>query len=591
MPADNWPEENKRLERCPNDLVGLALPDIRAGREPAQIADALIDALVELLRPEFAYFRLNESIDGAAAEWARSRSRRDIRPHEIGRTLERWLAADTSDRQLVLPNPVGDGVVSAAVFRLGLPDEVGRVIVGSERSDFPTPTEQLLMHLAANQAAIGLQHARHLRQQRRARKELEHRVGERSAELAAANRELLKEILERAHAQAELELSERRYAIATTAGGVGVWDWNLLTGEIHVDAALKRALGFEDHEIANHIDSWGSHAYPGDAAHVRRAAEAVIEGSIPALEVEHRMLHKDGTIRWFLARGSAVRSPDGRAVRMVGTETDITEAETARARLQDTRDELARLSRLTALGQFAASIAHDVSQPLCAILMNSRACLQLLSHLNPPLPEIATALQEIADAGNRAKEMMQRYRALFQNPRVEKLPLDINGVIRQVIPLVRSRLHRSDIALTTSLGDDVPALTGDRAELQQVLLNLIVNAADALEGVHGRSRQIRIDSCLTPDATVRISVRDNGIGLQNVNIDRLFILAYTTKPSNAGIGLSVSRSIVEAHGGRLWAEPNDVQGATFCFTIPPTADRPAGLGLRAASAVAHIGVG
>lgn len=393
---------------------------------------------------------------------------------------------------------------------------------------------------------------------------------------------LLLQRARRRRAEASLWQSEQRYELATAAGRVGVWDWNLLTNEIFVDPALKRMLGFADHEIANHIDSWVSRMHPDDAGLLRR--EAYLDGGRTTYEVEHRMLHRDGSIRWFLARGSAVRLPDGRAVRIVGTDTDITKRKATEARLQATQDELARVSRLTALGELAASIAHEISQPLSAILMNARACLRWLGSSTPPLEEIRAALLDVAEAGTRAKELMHRNRELFQNHTVEKLLLNVNSVVRDVALLARTRLQNSQIALRLTLDDGLPAVFGDRVELQQVILNLVLNAIDAMETVDPHLREIQIESRLTGEGMVRITVRDHGIGLEGVDEGRMFTPTYTTKPSGMGVGLSISRSIVEAHGGALRAEPTDGPGATFCVTLPAAA---AGIVAPDAATAAH----
>ncbi len=378
---------------------------------------------------------------------------------------------------------------------------------------------------------------------------------------------LLVQRARRRRTEALLKQSEQRYELATAAGRVGVWDWNLETNQIYVDPALKRALGFADHEIDNHLDSWGKRVHPEDISRVLMEAQAHIDGRTPCYECEHRMLHRDGSVRWFLARGSAERLPDGRVVRIIGTDTDITERKSAEAGLEETRHELARVARVTTLAEFAASIAHEVSQPLTAILMNVKACLRWLESPAPPSDDLHAALLDIADAANRANDVMSRNRTLFRHHTVEKQFLNINSVVRDVAALARTRLQQSQVTLETTLDEDLPAVFGDRVELQQVLLNLLLNAIEAMEAVHPRSRRLQIDSRLTGEGLVQITVRDTGIGLGEVDFERMFTAFYTTKPAGTGVGLSISRFIVEAHGGLLWADRSDGPGATFCFTI------------------------
>jgi PAS domain S-box-containing protein len=382
---------------------------------------------------------------------------------------------------------------------------------------------------------------------------------------------LLTQRRKRRRTEALLTRSEQRYALATAAAMVGVWEWNLETGELYIDPMLKGATGFSGVEIADRVDAWMDRVHAEDKGRVRAELQALLDGRTASYAAEYRILHRDGTTLWFLARGSVVRLPDGRAVKMVGSAIDITERKRAEARLHEAEEELARMSRLTALGEFATSIAHEVSQPLSAILMNSSACQRLLGHSPPPLSEIRSALAEIVDDCKRAKELMRRNRELFQHHTVEKLPLDINLVVRDVVRIARTRALHGNVTLGATLDENLPAVLGDRLELQQVVLNLLQNALDAVEPVDPRQRRIHIRSGLDRADMVRIEVQDAGVGLGRVDVGRIFMPLYTTKPSGTGVGLSISRSIVEAHGGRLWAEPNDGPGTCFVFTLPTAA--------------------
>jgi PAS domain S-box-containing protein len=377
---------------------------------------------------------------------------------------------------------------------------------------------------------------------------------------------VVRNLTERRRTEAALRDSQERYARATAAGSVGVWDWNLETNEIYVDPSLKAILGYEDHEIKNHLEDWGRCVHPDDGPSVLARADEYLRGRSPYYEVEHRMLHRNGSVRWFLARGSVVRH-DGRPVRIIGTDTDITDRKKSELALQEAQADLSRVSRLTALGEFAASIAHEVRQPLTAILMNAKTCLRWISDAAPDLTEIRAALVDVVDAGNRADEVIRRSRELFRHHTVQKAPLDINQVIEDVTLLARDRLLGSQVALVPSLAPNLPAVYGDRVELRQVLLNLIANSIDAMETIEPGSRLIEVITALTDDM-VKVSVSDTGIGLEGVDVHRMFTLSYTTKPAGTGVGLAVSRSIIEAHGGRLCAEENNSPGATFSFTVP-----------------------
>jgi PAS domain S-box-containing protein len=361
--------------------------------------------------------------------------------------------------------------------------------------------------------------------------------------------------------------SQKRYEQASIAGGVGVWEWDVSTREVFVDPSLKRMLGYGDHEIGNHVDDWVRLVHPEDAPLVNAWLQEVVEGTRPTYEVEHRMLHRDGSVRWFLVRGSPTVK-HGRVMRVAGTTTDITDRKMSQRALEQTEAELTRVARLTALGEFAASIAHEIRQPLSAIAMNTKACLRWLGEAKPDVGELRAALEDVVDAGDRANELIDRNRQLFRQRSVQNESLDINGVVRDVIALARSRLQSSAVDLTTSLTDTLPPVNGDRIELQQVLLNLLGNSIDAAEAVESRSRRVEIATSRLADGQVKVSVRDNGVGLEGVDMKRLFSFSYTTKPNGSGIGLALSRSIIEAHGGRVWAEQNPAGGAIFSFSVP-----------------------
>jgi PAS domain S-box-containing protein len=370
----------------------------------------------------------------------------------------------------------------------------------------------------------------------------------------------------RRRAQASLERIVQRYEVATAAGRVGVWEWNLQTNEMYVDPSLTRALGFIDGEIDNHLESWSRHVHPADASRVCREAQAHIDARTPAYDVEHRMLHQDGSIRWFMLRGCAVRLPDGRAVRIIGTETDITEQKIAETRRQEAQDALAHASQVTAMNAIVASIAHDISQPLGAILINAGACLRWLASPAPALDEIHIALLDIASAGNRARELMRRNREVLQSHSLERFALDVNSVVRDVALLARARLESHQVTLAATLSEGLPAVFGARAELEQVLLNLLVNAIKAMDTVDPQLRRIQIDSCLTA-GMVRITVKDSGNGLESMAVEGTIKPSFPTTPAGTGFELAISRWIVQAHGGELWAERQDGRGA-FCFTLP-----------------------
>ena len=247
---------------------------------------------------------------------------------------------------------------------------------------------------------------------------------------------------------------------------------------------------------------------------------------------------------------------------------DMTERRRAEHTLHETQAELARVSRLTALGEFAASIAHEVRQPLTTITINAKTCLRWLNGVSPDLAEVRAALMDIVEAGQRADDVIGRNRELFNDHTVQKVPIDLNEVIGEVAVLARQRLQANRINLTTRVDGPLPLVNADRIQLQQVMLNLISNSIDAMEGSKANAREVGILASMAPDGMVKVAVSDTGVGLEGVDVRRMFMLSYTTKPRGTGVGLSISRAIVEAHAGELWAEQNDGGGATFFFTLP-----------------------
>lgn len=438
-PAD----EIKRLQRCINDLISvLALPAIWTGGEPSQIVHTLADCLVRMLRLDFVYIRLTSPVYEIPAETVRlaeSRAQK-LSWHELRESINQLLRIEFEKWPHTLRNPNAKGDVSIMPLRLGLQGEIGVVVAGSQRPDFPLGTEKLMLGVAANQASIGLQEARLLSEQKRIADELDRRVENRTRELADANEELRKEIAER-------KLSEE---------------------------ALAKA-----------------------------------------------------------------------------------------------RSELAKVARITSLGVLTASIAHEVNQPLSGIITNASTCLRMLS-AEPPNIDGAreTARRTIRD-GNRASDVVTRLRTLYSKKDISPEPMDLNDATREVISLSLAELQGHRVILRSELADDLPLINGDRIQLQQVILNLLRNGCDAMNTVDDRPRELRIRTWRGEEGQVCLSVQDAGIGFAPEDEDKLFDAFYTTKNDGMGIGLSISRSIIEAHRGRLWATANHGPGSVFSFTIPP----------------------
>jgi signal transduction histidine kinase len=219
------------------------------------------------------------------------------------------------------------------------------------------------------------------------------------------------------------------------------------------------------------------------------------------------------------------------------------------------------------MGELTALIAHEINQPLAAVVTNANACLRWLMGPIPNLDEAREALARIVRDGNRASDVIGRIRALVKKSGTEKASLDLNEVIQEVVGLVQSEIQKSGVTLQMELADDLPQILGNRVQLQQVILNLVMNGIEAMDTVTDRPREILIRSCEHESDQLLIAVQDSGVGIDSQNLEKIFDAFYTTKPQGMGMGLAISRSIVENHGGRLWAVPNDSPGATFQFTL------------------------
>jgi C4-dicarboxylate-specific signal transduction histidine kinase len=243
------------------------------------------------------------------------------------------------------------------------------------------------------------------------------------------------------------------------------------------------------------------------------------------------------------------------------------EREQAEEALHKAQAELAHITRVTTLGELTASIAHEVNQPLSAIVTNASACLRWLAGESPNLDEAREAARRIIREGQRAGEVITRIRAMLQKTDTQKARLDINDTIRDIVALAQSEVSRNRVTLRMELAADLPPVWGDRVQLQQVMLNLLMNGVEAMAAVNDRPRELRIQSRSHESDKVLIAVQDSGIGLDRENLEKIFDAFYTTKPQGMGMGLVISRSIVENHGGRLWAESNESPGVTFQFTL------------------------
>jgi PAS domain S-box-containing protein len=802
-------EEIRHLRRCINNLVSvLALPAMWSGGEPSQLVDTLLDTLRRLLHLDIVYVRLKDLAGEAPIQMVRvaQSPEHQARAQEICEVLNQCLGDDPQKWPLRVRNPLGDGEISIVPLRLGLHGDIGVIVAGSQRAEFPEETDRLLLSVAANQASIGLQEARRRSEQERVASALDGRVAQRTRELAKANEELQLQVGLLQHIpvaawtlgpdgtpdfvnqnwleytgqaldyvrsdpeawMAAIHPEDREMASGSFWDGVrsgrgfnfearfrrvydGAYRWHLNRAVVLRDAAgeilrfvgtstdiddLKQseddlrmadertrlivetaldavvtmnsqglitswnkqaeiifgwsaaeAIGRrmadmiipEQHRTAHQLGlrrflatgegpilrrrieivavrrsgaefpvelevvpvrlrhDWVFSAFIRDITesklaeeklraselHLRRMTEtipemlwsATAEGAIDYCNTRvldytgfsaqelmgdgwFKLLHTDdvdqaarqwmssvtsGTpyrvevrtfrlagrmYRWCVMRALPLLDQQGRIVKWYGTVVDMHDWKQAQEELRNTQAELAHVNRVMTMGELTASIAHEVNQPLSAIIASGDSCSAWLSNDPPNLDKARAATSRMIQAATQASQIVQRLRALFKKTTSMTAPVDMNAVIEDTISLVHHETERNKIFLRTELDPGVPPVSGDRVQLQQVILNLTMNGIESIAGQDHEPKRLMIRSALSTTGELLVSVEDTGLGIEAGHADRLFAPFFTTKPQGIGMGLPICRSIIEAHGGRLWADRNEPRGAAFHFTLP-----------------------
>jgi PAS domain S-box-containing protein len=379
----------------------------------------------------------------------------------------------------------------------------------------------------------------------------------------------IRDISKRKHAEEKLRASERTLRELTETIPQMLWsaepdgaidycnqrtlDYTGLSAEQVRGAGLMKSVHRDDIETMS--QSWTAAVSNGES-----------------FQQEFRCLRaEDHTYRWCISRAVPLRNQGGGIIKWFGTVVDLHDWKEAQQALQMTQAELARVSRLTTMGELAASIAHEVNQPLTAVTNNGSACLRLLANRSLEPDVLRRALEEIVADGTRASAVIARIRGFIKKAPAEKTELDVNEVIQEVLALAGHELHKNQILVDCDLANTLPRVRADRVQLQQVLLNLIMNGIEAITGATNQPRVLGLESRIHEYGDVLVEVRDSGAGL-GLEVDRLFTPFFTTKANGMGMGLPISRSLIEGHGGRLWASPNSPHGAVFSFTLPAASE-------------------
>jgi PAS domain S-box-containing protein len=533
-----------------------ALEMIQIPSEIVQKWQDIVDLLAEILRvpsalvmkvepPNIKVFVSSESEGNPYEEDEVACLNTGLYCETVMRTRNLLLVTDALVDQEWKVNPdIKLGMISYMGFPVAWPngDIFGTIcVLDSRRNEYNELYKKLLLQcrdvLQADLTSL------------QARNELELKVRERTAELR----------------RNEVYLTEAQKLSRT-----GSFGWNVKSGDLFWSDESFRIFGY-DKALSPTVDMALQRVHPDDLALVQRTIDrASSDGE--DIELEYRLLLPDGTVKNIRVVARAVRDAAGQ-LEFNGALMDVTAAKRAEEELIRAHAELARAARVTTLGELTASIAHEINQPLGAMVANGNAGLAWLKRATPDVAQARDAFTSIVDDGLRAAEVIESIRAMFKNADQEKTPIDINKLVRDMLGLMLGELRANHVSVETKLDDNLPDVRGNRVQLQQVILNLIRNAIEAMHSVTNRARVLRIGSAIHERDGVLVSVEDSGTGLNPKDTARIFDSFFTTKPQGTGMGLSISRSIIQGHQGRLWATSGTDQGAVFNVLLP--AARPA----------------
>jgi PAS domain S-box-containing protein len=374
------------------------------------------------------------------------------------------------------------------------------------------------------------------------------------------------DITERKRSEESLRESEERFRVAFENAVIGMALVDMEGHPIKCNPALEKMLGYSDAELAQM--SFTDFTFPEDRELDWALYSELVRGERSKYEINKRYITKDGHVIWARLIVSLVRDTDGRPKYALGMAEDFTErkrAEEERERLRQLEADLAHINRVSMMGEMAASLAHEVKQPIAAAITSASTCVRWLDQNPPALARARAAAIRVERDGTRAARIIDRLRFLYKKAPPERELVDVNEIIREMLVLLRGEANRHAISMRTELDPELPGIVADRVQLQQVFMNLMLNGLEAMRNTGG---ELTIKSQLSEANRMLIIVSDTGVGLPPEREDRIFDAFFTTKPQGSGMGLAISRSIIESHAGRLWATDNNGRGAAFHFTLP-----------------------
>ncbi len=397
---------------------------------------------------------------------------------------------------------------------------------------------------------------------RRARDDLKGTV----QDLQNMNETLQAESRERKQGEEKLRQNEAYLRESQRLGHIGSWAFNVFSGDLFASPEFLRIFGRDPDQEKPTVEMFRGNVHPEDRAYVDETINRAMREKTD-FGIDHRIILPGGSVRHVYSMAHRVFDGSGTLIEYIGTVMDVTERKRAEEALRRAQADLAHVNRVTAMGELMASLAHEVNQPIAAAVTNANTCLRWLTRENPDLEEAREAAMRIVKDGTRAADIISRVRLLFKKGAPEREFVDVNAVIREMIVLLRGEAAQYSISFRTDLASDLPHVTGDRVQLQQVFMNLMLNGIDAMKSVDG-AREMIIKSRRTENEHILLSVSDTGVGLPVQHADQIFNAFFTTKGQGMGMGLRISQSIVESHKGRLWAGDNSPRGASFYVSLP-----------------------
>jgi two-component system sensor kinase FixL len=378
---------------------------------------------------------------------------------------------------------------------------------------------------------------------------------------------LQEDVTEQRRAEEARRRSEERFTLAMATINDGVWDWDLRSQTLYCSPRCSEIIGIASKEIMVDPEAWWWRVHPDDRPALVAAFEAHVSGAAPLVSAEHRIQRDDGSWTWVLFRGGLVRDADGAPRRVMGSVTDITGRKQAEAAVRQQQDEMAHIDRLTIMAEMAGGLAHELNQPLAAITNYAKGAIIRMESGQSQPEQIKEALDRVATQALRAGAVIHRIRKFVRRGDSRVEAVDANDMVRETLALLDHNIREAHCAVRLELQDNLPPLVIDPIQVQQVLINLVRNAVEAMPA-DSPSREIVIRTESRAPESAEIAVSDSGAGLLAEQCDRIFDAFFTTKSKGLGIGLAISRSIAETHGGRLWATPNPTRGVTFHFQLP-----------------------